>query len=404
MTREIFVLGAARTAIGTFGGSLKDQSPTGLGTVAVREAIARAGVLPADVDHAVFGNVIPTEAADLFLGRTVAIGAGMPVESLGLTVNRLCGSGAQAIVNAAQMIQLGDSRIAVAGGAEAMSRAPFSIPAMRYGQRMGDALVYDWLHNTLADPFGHGAMGATAENLAEKFAISRERQDAFAVESHRRAADATAQGRFRSQIVGVELQTRKGLQVFDTDEHVRGGTTVADLAKLRAVFRDGGTVTAGNASGINDGAAAVVLAGAEEVERRRLNPIGRLLAWGLAGVPPEIMGIGPVYAVPVALKRAGLTLADIAVIESNEAFAVQALSVIDGLGLDPAKVNPNGGAVALGHPLGATGAILTVKALYELQRIGGRYAVVTMCIGGGQGIALVLENLVRHDATRASIH
>jgi acetyl-CoA C-acetyltransferase len=404
MTREIFVLGAARTAIGTFGGSLKDQSPTGLGTVAVREAIARAGVLPADVDHAVFGNVIPTEAADLFLGRTVAIGAGMPVESLGLTVNRLCGSGAQAIVNAAQMIQLGESRIAVAGGAEAMSRAPFSIPAMRYGQRMGDALVYDWLHNTLADPFGHGAMGATAENLAAKFAISRERQDAFAVESHRRAAEATAQGRFRSQIVGVELQTRKGLQVFDTDEHVRGGTTVADLAKLRAVFRDGGTVTAGNASGINDGAAAVVVAGAEEVERRRLNPIGRLLAWGLAGVPPEIMGIGPVHAVPVALKRAGLTLADIAVIESNEAFAVQALTVIDGLGLDPAKVNPNGGAVALGHPLGATGAILTVKALYELQRIGGRYAVVTMCIGGGQGIALVLENLVRHDATRASTH
>ncbi len=402
MTREIFVLGAARTAIGTFGGSLKDQSPTRLGTVAVREAIARAGVVPADVDHAVFGNVIPTEAADLFLGRTVAIGAGMPVESLGLTVNRLCGSGAQAIVNAAQMIQLGESSIAVAAGAEAMSRAPFSIPAMRYGQRMGDALVYDWLHNTLADPFGHGAMGATAENLAAKFAISRERQDAFAVESHRRAAEAIAQGRFRSQIVGVELQTRKGLQVFDTDEHVRAGATVADLAKLKAVFRDGGTVTAGNASGINDGAAAVVLAGAEEVERRRLAPIGRLLAWGLAGVPPEIMGIGPVHAVPVALKRAGLTLADIAVIEPNEVFAVQALSVIDGLGLDSAKVNPNGGAVALGHPLGATGAILTVKALYELQRIGGRYAVVTMCIGGGQGIALVLENLVRQDATRAS--
>ena len=319
----------------------------------------------------------------------------MPVESLGLTVNRLCGSGAQAIISAAQMIRLGESKLAVAGGAEVMSRAPMSVQGMRYGQRMGDGVVYDWLHNTLADPFGHGAMGATAENVAEKYGIGRDRQDAYAVESHRRAAEAIAAGRFKSQIVGIELKTRKGSVVFDTDEHVRPGTTVADLAKLRPVFRTPGSVTAGNASGINDGAAAVVLAGAEEVQRRQLQPIGKLLGWGLAGVPPEIMGIGPVHAVPVALARAGLSLADIDLFESNEAFAVQALSVIDGLGLDPAKVNPNGGAVALGHPLGATGAILTVKALYELQRTGRRYAVVTMCIGGGQGIALVLENLVR---------
>jgi acetyl-CoA C-acetyltransferase len=395
MNTDIFILGGARTAIGTFGGTLKDLSPTRLGTVVVREAILRAGLRPDDVDHSVFGTVIPTEAADLFLGRTVAIEAGMPVGSLGLTVNRLCGSGAQAIVNAAQMIRLGESTIAVAGGAEAMSRAPLSVQGMRYGHRMGDGVVYDWLHNTLADPFGHGAMGCTAENVAQKYGIGREEQDAYAVESHRRAAQAIAQGHFESQIVGIGIRTRKGVQVFATDEHVRPGTSMADLARLKPVFRQGGTVTPGNASGINDGAAAVVLAGAAEVERRGVRPIGRLLGWGLAGVPPEIMGIGPVHAVPVALERAGLGLADIDVIESNEAFAVQALSVIHGLGLDPAKVNPNGGAVALGHPLGATGAILTVKCLYELQRTGKRHGLVTMCIGGGQGIALVVENPVR---------
>ena len=395
MTTDIFILGGARPAIGTFGGPLKDLSPTKLGTVAVREAIKRAGVTAADIDNSVFGTVIPTEAADLFLGRTVAVEAGMPVESLGLTVNRLCGSGAQAIVSAAQMIRLGESKISVAGGAEAMSRSPYSVQGMRYGQRMGDGLLYDWLHNTLADPFGHGAMGATAENVAEKYGIGRDRQDAYAVESHRRAAQAIAEGRFKTQIAGIEVKTRKGVSVFDTDEHVRRGTTMEDLAKLKPVFRQGGSVTAGNASGINDGAAAVILASGAEVERRRLQPIGRLVSWGIAGVPPEIMGIGPVHAVPLALERGGLKLSDIDVFESNEAFAVQALSVIDGLGLDPAKVNPNGGAVALGHPLGATGAILTIKALYELQRTGGRYGVVTMCIGGGQGIALVVENLLK---------
>lgn len=393
MSDGIFIVSGARTAIGTFGGSLKDQSPTKLGTVAAKAAIARAGLEAADVDNSVFGTVIPTEAADLFLGRTVAIEAGMPTESLGLTVNRLCGSGAQAIINAAQMIRLGESKIAIAGGAESMSRSPYSVNGMRYGHKMGDGVVYDWLTNTLADPFGHGAMGCTGENVAELHQISRERQDEFAVVSQSRAAAAIAQGRFKEQIAPIELKTRKGSMVFDTDEHPRPATNMADLAKLKPAFRQGGTVTPGNASGINDGGAAVVLASEAEVARRNLKPLGRLVSWGLAGVPPEIMGVGPVKAVPLALKRAGISLADIDVIESNEAFAAQALAVADGLGFSPEKLNPNGGAIALGHPLGATGAILTVKALYELRRIGGKYGVVTMCIGGGQGIALVVESV-----------
>lgn len=393
MSTEIFIVSGARTAIGTFGGSLKDQTPTGLGTIVVKEAIRRAKLEPRDVDHSVFGTVIPTEASDLFLGRTVAIEAGMPIESQGLTVNRLCGSGAQSIVSAAQMIRLGESSIAVAGGAESMSRAPHSISAMRYGQRMGDTVVYDWLANTLADPFGHGAMGCTAENVAELYQITRERQDEFALTSQKRAAVAIAEGRFREQIVAVELKTRKGTTVFDGDEYPRPETNLQDLARLKPVFRNGGTVTAGNASGINDGSAAVVLASGAEVKRRDLSPLGRLVSWGMAGVPPEIMGIGPVNAVPVALNRAGLKLADIDVIESNEAFAAQALAVMDGLHLPPEKVNPNGGAIALGHPLGATGTILVVKALYELRRTNGRYGIITMCIGGGQGIALVVESL-----------
>lgn len=393
MSTEIFIVSGARTAIGTFGGSLKDQTPTGLGTIVVKEAIRRARLEPRDVDHSVFGTVIPTEASDLFLGRTVAIEAGMPIESQGLTVNRLCGSGAQSIVSAAQMIKLGESSIAVAGGAESMSRAPHSISAMRYGQRMGDTVVYDWLSNTLADPFGHGAMGCTAENVAELYQITRERQDEFALTSQKRAAVAIAEGRFREQIVAVELKTRKGTMVFDGDEYPRPETNLQDLARLKPVFRNGGTVTAGNASGINDGSAAVVLASGAEVKRRDMSPLGRLVSWGMAGVPPEIMGIGPVNAVPVALNRAGLKLADIDVIESNEAFAAQALAVMDGLHLPPEKVNPNGGAIALGHPLGATGTILAVKALYELRRTNGRYGIITMCIGGGQGIALVVESL-----------
>jgi acetyl-CoA C-acetyltransferase len=389
---DIFILSGARTAIGTFGGSLSGKSPTELGAAAAAEAIRRAGLEPGEVDNSVFGTVIPTEAADLFLGRTVALASGMPIETQGLTLNRLCGSGAQAIVTAAQMIRLGESKIAIAGGAEAMSRAPFSIDGMRYGKRMGNGQVYDWLSNTLADPFGHGAMGDTAENVAEKYQITRERQDAFALHSQQKARRAIDEGRFKEQIVRVPIKTRQGSIDFDTDEHPRD-TSADALAGLKPAFRQNGTVTAGNASGINDGGAAVVLASEAEVVKRDLKPLGRILGWGVTGVPPEIMGIGPVKAVPIALERAGLKLADIDVIESNEAFAAQAIAVNDGLGLPMDKVNPNGGAVALGHPLGATGAILTVKALYELRRTGGRYGVVTMCIGGGQGIALVLEYL-----------
>ena len=395
MTIDIFLVAGARTPIGAFGGGLSSLSPRLLGAVAARAAIQRAGLEPTHLEHAVFGQVIPTEASDLFLGRTIGIEVGMSEESLGYTVNRLCGSGAQAIVNAAQLVKLGEANIALAGGAEAMSRAPYSVQGMRDGRRMGDGLLYDWLTNTLADPFGHGPMGCTAENVVDKFGISRERQDAFAVESQERACQAMVEGRFVGQIAPVEVPTRKGVMVVDTDEHPRSDTTLEALARLRPAFQEGGTVTAGNSSGINDGAAAVVVASGDEVNRRRLQPMARLVSWGLAGVPPEIMGIGPVRAVPVALERAGLTIDDMDVIESNEAFAAQALAVSDALGLDPAKTNPNGGAVALGHPLGATGAILTVKALYELERTGGRYGLVTMCIGGGQGIALVLENLRR---------
>lgn len=390
---DIYIVAGARTPIGSFGGSLSGLSPTALGTVAAKAAIERAGLAPADLDHSVFGSVIPTESADLFLGRTIGIGAGLPQESMGLTVNRLCGSGAQAIVTAASMIRLGDATIALAGGAEVMSRAPYAVDGARFGKRMGDGLLYDWLTNTFSDPFGHGHMGCTAENVAEKYGISRERQDAYSVETQRRAGIALNEGRFAEQIVPVEIRTRKGVTLFEQDEYPRPESSMEGLAKLKPAFRQGGTVTAGNASGINDGAAAVVLAAERTVTERGLKPMGRIMGWGLAGVPPEIMGIGPVKAVPVALERAGLRIADIDVIESNEAFAAQAIAVADGLGFDPERLNPNGGAVALGHPLGATGGILTVKALYELRRTGGRYGLITMCIGGGQGIALVVENV-----------
>jgi len=390
--REVVVVSGARTAIGDYGGSLKDLPATRLGATAIREAVARAKVDPASVGHVVMGSVIHGEAKDMYLSRVAAIEAGMPVGTPCLTVNRLCGSGLQAIVSASQHILLGDCEIAVAGGAESMSRAAYFLPSGRWGQRMGDAAVVDAMTGALHDPFGHGHMGVTAENIAAKYGFSREQQDQFAVESHRRAARAMDEGRFKSQIIPIELKTRKGVEQFTTDEHVRKEVKPEDMAKLKAVFkREGGTVTAGNASGINDAGAAVVLMDSAFAKKSGVKPMARLVAYAHAGVAPEVMGLGPIPAVRRVFEKAGLKPADMDVIESNEAFAVQAMAVTKDLALDPAKVNPNGGAVALGHPIGATGAILTVKALYELERTGGRYALVTMCIGGGQGIAAIFE-------------
>jgi acetyl-CoA C-acetyltransferase len=393
MQRDVMVVSGVRTAIGDFGGALKDMAPTALGSQVVREALERAGVAGTEVGHVVFGNVIHTEPKDMYMARVVALGAGVTQDAPALTVNRLCGSGLQAIVSAAQSILLGDADIAVAGGAESMSRAPYMAQGMRWGARMGDSAMIDMMLAALHDPFDNIHMGETAENLAESHQITRADQDALAVESHRRAARAIAEGRFKSQILPITQKTRKGETVFDTDEHVRPDTSAADLAKLRPAFRKDGTVTAGNASGINDAAAAVVLMEAGTAEKRGAKPLGRLVAYAHAGVDPRVMGIGPVPATRAALQRAGLTLADIDVIEANEAFAAQAGAVAKDLGLDPAKTNPNGSGISLGHPVGATGAILTVKALYELARIGGRYALVTMCIGGGQGIAAIFERV-----------
>jgi acetyl-CoA C-acetyltransferase len=389
--REVMVVSGARTAIGGYGGSLKDFPATRLGAVAIKEAVARAKVDPASVGHVVMGSVIHGEAKDMYLSRVAAVEAGMPVGTPCLTVNRLCGSGLQAIVSAAQHLMLGDCDIAVAGGAESMSRAAYFLPAGRWGQRMGDAAVVDAMTGALHDPFGHGHMGVTAENIAAKYGFTREEQDAFAVESHRRAARALEAGHFRSQIVPIELKTKKGVEQFATDEHVRKEVKTEDMAKLKAVFKKDGTVTAGNASGINDAAAALVLMEASAATKVGAKPLARLVAYAHAGVEPQVMGLGPIPAVRRVFERAGLKPADMDVIESNEAFAVQAMAVTKDLGFDPAKVNPNGGAVALGHPIGATGAILTVKALYELERTQKRYALVTMCIGGGQGIAAIFE-------------
>jgi acetyl-CoA C-acetyltransferase len=392
----IVITAGLRTAIGDFGGSLKDQPPSALGALVIREALARAAVEPGEIGHVVMGQVIHTEPRDMYLARVAAIEAGIPAAVPALTVNRLCGSGAQAIVSAAQMLALGECAIAVAGGAESMSRAPYAMPAMRFGARLGDAAAVDMLVGALHDPFGHGHMGITAENIAARYGIDRAAQDAFALESHRRAARALAEGRFAAQLVPVEVRTRKGLVQVTRDEHVRAELSAEDLAGLRPVFKQDGTVTPGNASGINDGAAALVLMTEAEAARRDARPLARLAGWGHAGVAPELMGLGPIPAVPKALAQAGITVADLDVIESNEAFAVQACAVSRELGLPDDKVNPNGGAVALGHPVGATGAILTVKAIHELERAGGRWALVTMCIGGGQGIALVLERLTRN--------
>jgi acetyl-CoA C-acetyltransferase len=393
MQREVVVVSGVRTAIGDFGGSLKDLSPTELGALVVREALLRAKVDGAEVGHVVFGHVINTEPKDMYLARVAAINGGVPDHVPALTVNRLCGSGLQALVSAAQGILLGEHDIAVAGGAENMSRAPYIMPDARFGARMGESRLIDMMLGALNDPFDKIHMGVTAENVAAKFGISREAQDALAVESHRRAAHATAQGYFKEQILPITLKTRKGEVVFDSDEHVRPGTTVEDLAKLRAAFQKDGSVTAGNASGINDAAAALVLMERSTAQARGLQPLGRLVSYAHAGVDPKLMGIGPIPASRLALQRAGLQASDLDVIESNEAFAAQACAVTQELGLDPARVNPNGSGISLGHPVGATGALITVKALYELARIGGRYALVTMCIGGGQGIAAVFERV-----------
>jgi acetyl-CoA C-acetyltransferase len=389
----IYILSGVRTAIGEFGGSLKDIPPSRLGAMVVAEAVKRAGLAPADVGHVVMGNVIPSEPKDAYLARVAAVEAGVPVAVPALTLNRLCGSGVQAIVSSGQMIALGECDIAVAGGAESMSRAPHHVAAARFGQKMGGIAMVDALIEVLTDPFEGIHMGVTAENVAADFQIGRATQDALAVESHQRAARAQKEGRFADQILAIEVKDRKGPRRFDSDEHVRADANLADMAKLRPVFRKDGTVTAGNASGINDGAAAVVLASRAAVAAKGLKPRAQVLGWGYAGVEPSRMGIGPTKAVPIALARTGIALDQIDVIESNEAFAAQACAVANTLGFDPAKVNPNGSGISLGHPVGATGAILTVKALYELERIGGRYGLITMCIGGGQGIAMVIERL-----------
>ena len=390
-TREVVVVSGARTGIGDYGGSLKDFAPTKLGAIAIKEAVARAGIDPASVGHVVMGSVIHGEARDMYLSRVAAVDAGLPVATPCLTVNRLCGSGLQAIVSAAQHILLGDTDIVVGGGAESMSRAAYFLPTGRWGQRMGDASVVDAMTGALHDPFGHGHMGVTAENIAAKYGFTREQQDAFAVESHRRAANALEKGYFQSQVVAIEVKSRKGVEQYTNDEHVRKDVKPEDMAKLKTVFKKEGTVTAGNASGINDAGAAIVMMEAAAAKKAGRKPMARLVAYAHAGVEPNVMGLGPIPAVRRVFEKSGLKPADMDVIESNEAFAVQAMAVTKDLGLDPAKVNPNGGAVALGHPIGATGAILTVKALYELERTQKRYALVTMCIGGGQGIAAIFE-------------
>ena len=394
MTREVVVVSGARTAIGTFGGSLKDTPPTALAALVVRESLARAGVDGKDVGHVVFGHVVNTEPKDMYLSRVAAVNGGCAEGTPAFNVNRLCGSGLQAIISASQSIMLGDTDIAIGGGAENMSRGPYASAAMRFGARLGDTKMIDMVVGALHDPFHTIHMGVTAENIAAKWGITREEQDALAVESHNRAQRAVEAGYFKEQIVPVMLKSRKGEVAYDTDEHFRPNCSMADMAKLKPVFlKENGTVTAGNASGINDAAAAVVLMEAGVAQARGLKPMARLVAYAHTGVDPKYMGIGPVSATQLALKKAGLTVNDLDVIEANEAFAAQACAVSRDLGFDPAKVNPNGSGISLGHPIGATGALLTVKAVYELQRIQGRYALVTMCIGGGQGIAAIFERM-----------
>ncbi len=391
--REVVVLSAVRSAVGTFGGTLADIEPAELAGTVMKAAVERSGVDPKLINYVTVGNTIPTESRFPYVARVASIQAGLPMDSVAMAVNRLCSSGLQGIVTTAQNILLGDCDYGVGGGVEVMSRGGYLSPAMRSGARMGDSKMIDMMVATLTDPFGVGHMGITAENLATKWNITREEQDAFAAESHRRAAAAIAEGRFKSQIVPIIKQTRKGEVVFDTDEHVKAGTTAESLAKMKPAFKKDGSVTAGNASGINDGASFFVLGEAGLAAAAGYKPIARLVSYAVAGVPNDVMGEGPIPASKLALKKAGLSVDQMDVVESNEAFASQALTVSKGLGLNPAKTNPNGGAIALGHPIGASGAVIATKALYELQRINGKYALVTMCIGGGQGIAAVFERL-----------
>jgi acetyl-CoA C-acetyltransferase len=391
--RDVVVVSGVRTAIGKYGGGLKDQPPSELAGMVVREAVRRAGIEPQEVGHVVFGNVIHTDPHDMYLARVAAIKGCLPVETPAVTVNRLCGSGLQAIVSAAQLIKLGDADAAIAGGAEVMSRGQYWLPAMRWGQRLNDGAVVDAMVGALSDPFDDCHMGITAENVAARWGISREDQDALAVESHRRAAAAIASGYFKDQILPVEVRAKRSTTVVDTDEHVREDVSLESMGALKPAFDPNGTVTAGNASGINDAAAAVVLMEHAAAEQRGLPPMARLVAYAFAGVEPKYMGIGPIPAVRSVLERAGVRMEDLDVIELNEAFAAQALAVMRELDLPPDRTNPNGSGISLGHPIGATGCILTVKALYELERIGGKYALVTMCIGGGQGIAAIFERL-----------
>ena len=393
MAQEVVVLSAVRSAIGGFGGSLSSMEPAELAGTVMKEAVSRSGVDPQQINYVTVGNCIPTESRFPYVARVAAIQAGLPMESVAMSVNRLCSSGLQGIVTTAQAIMLGDCEYGVGGGVEVMSRGIYGAPSMRTGARMGDTKMIDLMVSTLTDPFGVGHMGITAENLATKWNITREEQDAFAVESHRRATAAIAEGRFKSQITPITMQTRKGDVVFDTDEHVKATTTMESLSKMKPAFKKDGSVTAGNASGINDGAAFFVLASADAAAKAGQKPMARLVSYALAGVPNDIMGEGPIPASKIALKRAGLTIDKIDVIESNEAFAAQAIAVSKGLGLDMTKTNPNGGAIALGHPVGCSGAYIATKAIYELHRTGGKHALVTMCIGGGKGIAVIFERL-----------
>jgi len=394
MSRDVVVLSAVRSAIGAFNGSLSSLEPSELGGIVMKEAVARSGVDASLINYVTVGNTIPTDSRYAYVARVAAIQAGLPMESVAMSLNRLCSSGLQAIVTTAQQIMLGDCDYGVGGGVEVMSRGMYGSPALRSGARMGDSKMLDLMVAVLTDPFGVGHMGVTAENLVEKWKLTREEQDALAVESHRRAAHAIKEGRFKSQIVPITIKSRKGDVVFDTDEHCKPDTTMETLGKMKAVFKkEGGSVTAGNASGINDGAAFFVLADAETAKKAGHKPIARLVSYAVAGVPNHIMGEGPIPATKLALVRAGLKLEQMDVIESNEAFAAQALAVTKGLGLDPAKTNVNGGAIALGHPIGCSGAAIATKAVHELQRVQGKYALVTMCIGGGQGIATIFERM-----------